>query len=66
MINLFLAYFILCFIIVLVNAYRRNIRGINSLLVMACVLGGLLIPSINHDYTLPLLTAPLLDGIGDV
>jgi len=55
---LFLAYFIICFIIIWVNTCRHNIRGIDSFLVMACVIGGLIIPSINQDYTLPLLTAP--------
>ena len=56
--NLFLLYFAISFLIVWVNAYRRNIRGIDSSLMMVCLIGGLLIPSINHDYTLPLLTAP--------
>jgi hypothetical protein len=57
MTNLFLALFAICFFLVWRNAYRRNC-GVDSLLLMVCVLGGLMIPSVNHDYTLPLLTAP--------
>jgi len=56
--NLILAYFVVCFLVVWMNTYRRNIRGIDCLLMMICVLGALTIPAINHDYTLPLLTAP--------
>jgi hypothetical protein len=55
---LFMAYFLLCFLLVWLSAYRRNTHDIDSLLIMVCILGGLLIPSINHDYTLPLLAAP--------
>lgn len=56
--NLFLVYFVICFLIVWLSSYRHNTHRVDSFLLMACVLGGLLIPSINHDYTLPLLTAP--------
>jgi len=56
--SLFILYFAIAFIIVLGNAYRRNVRDIDPLLLMVCMIGGLIIPSINHDYTLPLLTAP--------
>ncbi|HLO27970.1 MAG TPA: glycosyltransferase family 87 protein [Anaerolineales bacterium] len=55
---LFLAYFVICFLLVWLNAYRRNTHGLDSFLWMTCVLGGLIIPAVNHDYTLPLLTAP--------
>ncbi|HMB21861.1 MAG: glycosyltransferase family 87 protein [Chloroflexota bacterium] len=55
---LFLAYFAICFVLVWVNSYRRNLRGIDSLLLMACTLGVLTVPPINHDYTLPLLATP--------
>ncbi len=56
--NLFLAYFAVCFLVVWMNTHRRNKPGIDPFLMMTCVLGGLLIPAINHDYTLPLLTTP--------
>ena len=46
-----------CFLLVWRNACRRNC-GLDSLLLMACVLVGLTVPSINHDYTLPMLTSP--------
>lgn len=63
--NLLLAYFAVCFLIVLANAFRRNTPGIDPFLMMACVLGGLIIPSINHDYTLPLLTAPFALSVSE-
>jgi len=56
--NVLVLYFVICLLLVWLNAYRRNTRGIDSLLLMTCVLGALILPSINHDYTLPLLTAP--------
>lgn len=56
--NFLLVYFAVCFLIILANNFRRNTPGIDPLLIMACVLGGLIIPSINQDYTLPLLAAP--------
>jgi len=58
--NLFLAYFLVCFFTIWINSYRRNKCGIDSTLLMACVMGGLLIPTVNHDYTLPLLAAPFI------
>ena len=58
MTGVFLLLFAVCFLLVWWNAYRRNTPGVDPLLLMACVLGGLIIPSVNHDYTLPLLTAP--------
>jgi hypothetical protein len=56
--SLLMAYFIILFIVTLINSYRKNIRGVDTTLLMSCMIGGLIIPPINHDYTLPLLTAP--------
>lgn len=51
-------YFFICFAAVLVGAWLRNESGFNPDLLMVCVIGSLTLPSVNHDYTLPLLTAP--------
>ncbi len=56
--NLLYAYFLVCFLIVLVNAWIKNKRGFNADLLLVCVVGSLVLPSINHDYSLPLLMAP--------
>jgi hypothetical protein len=57
-IGLFLMYFVICLLSVWLTSYRHNVRRIDSFLLMLCILGCLLLPSINHDYTLPILTAP--------
>jgi hypothetical protein len=57
--------FLICFLTVLVNAYLKNTRGINPDLLLVCVIGGLVIPSVNHDYTLPLLTIPFALSLSD-
>ncbi len=57
--NLLYVYFLICFLIVLVGAYIRNKPGFNADLLLVCVIGSLVLPSVNHDYTLPLLMAPV-------
>ncbi|MCE9645867.1 MAG: DUF2029 domain-containing protein [Chloroflexi bacterium] len=54
------AYFFLCFIVILVRAYVRNEKGIDAALWMACLIGGLMLPAISHDYNLPLLAVPFI------
>ncbi|MDD2923319.1 MAG: hypothetical protein PHQ36_13625, partial [Anaerolineales bacterium] len=61
--NLLYAYFFVCFLIILVNAWMKNKRGINADLLLVCVIGSLVLPSVNHDYSLPLLTAPVAMSI---
>lgn len=56
--NFLYGYFLLCLAAILVRAWQRNPRGIHADLLLACVIGALTLPSVNHDYTLPLLTAP--------
>jgi hypothetical protein len=54
------AYFFICFVIVLGRAYMQNEKGINANLWMVCLVGGMLLPAISHDYKLPLLTVPFM------
>ena len=56
--SLLYIYFFVCFAVVLVGAWVRNRPGFDPDLLMVCVVGSLVLPSVNHDYTLPLLTAP--------
>ncbi len=51
-------YFLLCFALIALQAYRRNRPGADPDLLLACAIGGITLPSVSHDYTLPLLTAP--------
>lgn len=51
-------FFGVCFLSVLVNSYIKNSRGFNFDLLLLCTIGGMTLPSVNHDYTLPLLALP--------
>ncbi len=53
-------YFFVCFFIILGKSYFQNEKGINANLLMACLIGGLMLPAISHDYNLPLLAAPFV------
>lgn len=53
-------YFFVCFFIILGKSYFQNEKGINASLLMACLIGGLMLPAISHDYNLPLLAAPFV------
>lgn len=59
-------YFLTCLLIVLWNAYWQNVRGVNANLLMICLLGGMMIPAISHDYKLPLLGAPFVLIMSDL
>jgi hypothetical protein len=52
-------YFLICFGVVLAGAWVKHKTDFNPNLLLACVLGSLLLPSVNHDYTLAMLTAPV-------
>ena len=51
-------YVLICFLAILIGSYVRNVREVNYSLLMVCLLAGLMLPSISHDYNLPLLVAP--------
>jgi hypothetical protein len=54
------AWFLLCFAAVLFLAWKRNTRGLDATLLMVSLIGGLILPTISHDYNLPLLALPFL------
>ena len=63
--NILYSYFFVCLLAVLINAYLKRASGVNTDLLLICVIGGLVLPSVNHDYSLPLLTAPFAMSISN-
>lgn len=55
---LLLIFVLLCVFIVVLQAYSNNPRNMNAQLLLVCALGASLIPSVSHDYKLPVLAAP--------
>jgi hypothetical protein len=53
-------YFLLCFVVTLFLAWKRNTRGVDFGLLMVSLIGGLILPTISHDYNLPLLAMPFM------
>ena len=53
-------FFAFCFLIILWQAYKRNSRGVNSYVFLACAIGACVIPSISFDYKLSLLPASII------
>jgi hypothetical protein len=54
---IFLILIFSCVFVVLVQAFRQNSGKINAQLLLVCALGASLIPSISHDYKLPILAS---------
>jgi hypothetical protein len=52
-------YYFICFGAILADAWLKRRSGFNPDLFLVCLLGGLLLPSVNHDYTLSMLPAPV-------
>jgi hypothetical protein len=51
------AFFVFCFMIILRQAYKRNVKGVDPYVLMACLVGALIIPPISFDYKLCILPA---------
>jgi hypothetical protein len=51
-------YFFVCLSIALVKAYRQNTGGFDASLFLVCLLGGMMIPAISHNYKLVMMSAP--------
>ena len=49
----------LCFIAIVWQVIRQNKKGIDPYLLAASLLVALTIPSVSHDYTLPILASPM-------
>lgn len=54
-----LIYFLICLAALLLKDYRKKSRGLNPDLLLICTLGGMMIPSVSHDYKLALLAGPM-------
>jgi hypothetical protein len=54
------AYFLLCFTVTLFLAWKRNTHDVDPSLLMVSLIGGLILPTISHDYNLPLLALPFM------
>ncbi|MFZ5879364.1 MAG: glycosyltransferase family 87 protein [Chloroflexota bacterium] len=53
-------WFLLCFAAALFLGWKRNAGGLDATLLMVSLIGGLILPTISHDYNLPLLSLPFL------
>ena len=49
----------LCLLLLIVKAYRDRSRGLNPSLLLVCALAAIMLPPVSHDYTLPILAAPV-------
>jgi Glycosyltransferase family 87 len=56
---LLLGFVAVCILIIILQAYRRQHKGINGYLLLACTVGALVIPPVSHDYKLSILVAPV-------
>jgi glycosyl transferase family 87 len=54
-----------CMFSIMLQAWRQNRQGISPPLLLACAIGALLIPPVSHDYTLPILVAPVAILLSD-
>lgn len=59
-ISFILLFIIVCILFSLYYSYKNNNSGFDSNLLLVCTIGTLLIPSVSHDYKLPILIAPLI------
>lgn len=46
--------------VILYRTWQRSPRGLPADLLLVCIIGTLILPSVNHDYTLPIVTAPFI------
>ncbi len=63
---LFSALFSFCFLLILFQAYKRNITGFNPYVFLACFIGACIIPSISFDYKLSMLPACIAISIPEI
>lgn len=49
---------LVCVFLIVLQAYRKRLQGLNSRLLLACTLAALLLPAASQDYKLSILAAP--------
>ncbi len=54
------AFFAVCFLIILRQAYKNNSKGLNPSVFLACTIGACIIPALSFDYKLSLLPAAVM------
>jgi len=57
---LLLVFFVICFVIILWQAYKRSSKGFDPYVFMACLVGAMIIPPISFDYKLSILPASIV------
>ncbi len=57
---LLIGFFVVCFLIIVRQAYKMGPKGFNPCVFMACSIGALIIPSISYDYKLAALPAAVI------
>ncbi len=57
------AFFIICFLIILRQTYKKSSGGFNPYIFLACSIGACIIPSISFDYKLSILPASIAISI---
>ena len=57
---LLFAYFAVCFLTILKQAYKDKLKGFNPFVLVACTIGACIIPAISFDYKLSFLPASIL------
>jgi hypothetical protein len=55
-----LVFFVVCFLIILRQAYKKNSKGFNPTIFLACTIGACIIPALSFDYKLSILPASVL------
>jgi len=63
---LFFALFGFCFLIILFQAYKKNVTGFNPYIFLACFIGACIIPSISLDYKLSMLPGCIAISIPEI
>ena len=63
---LFFALFGFCFLIILFQAYKKNVTGFNPYIFLACFIGACIIPSVSFDYKLSMLPASIIISMPEI
>jgi hypothetical protein len=57
---LLLTLFVICFVIILWQVYKKNSEGLNPFVFLACTIGACIIPALSFDYKLSFLPAAVM------